>query len=249
MGVVVVTDRKDPNLDRREPCGKCAGIVLEKNAKETLDRAEQCPMQHDRTLARTVGRNVFKVESIGKVEVTLNSAQLPRASDCVLDVDIDLRAIERSIAFFDRILETIFLKRTLKGVCGLVPDLIATDMLVGIFRTEVGGELGKAERAQDTHDEIKKRCDFVLQFFFGAIDMTVVLSEAPNSHKPMQRSCPLVSVHGAKFEKAKRKFAIASLPASIDKTVHRAIHGLRVVRTVVHFHGRVHPVLIEIKMP
>ena len=113
-------------------------------------------MQHDRALTRTIIGHVFEVETFGKIEIALDRAELPRAADCILDVDVDLGAIERRVALLHRILKAVLFECVLQRRGGLVPDFVAPDVLVGILRAEIRGELGEAEGTQNAHHEIKK---------------------------------------------------------------------------------------------
>ena len=42
---------------------------------------------------------VFQFKTLRQIEIKLNCAKLPYAADGVLDLDIDLRAIKRGLAF------------------------------------------------------------------------------------------------------------------------------------------------------
>ena len=84
--------------------------------------------------------------------------------------------------------------------------------------------------------------------FLRAIDVAVVLREAPDPHQAVQCPRPFVAINGAEFEQSERQFAIAALTAVEDQTVHRAVHRLRVVRPVVHLHRRVHAVGVEVEV-
>ena len=78
--------------------------------------------------------------------------------------------------------------------------------------------------------------------------MAVVLREAANPHEPVQRACAFIAVHGAKLEESEGQFSIALLPGPKDQAVDGAVHGLGVIGPVVHFHGRVHAVGVEVQV-
>ena len=67
-----VGDRQDAHLHRREPRRERAGVVLEQHPEESLDRAEQGAVQHDRAVAVVVGADVLELEALGVVEVELD---------------------------------------------------------------------------------------------------------------------------------------------------------------------------------
>ena len=70
--------------------------MLDQHAEEALDRTHQRPMDHHGSLALAIAGDVLEIETFGQVEVELDGRQLPRPADGVLDVDVDLRAVERS---------------------------------------------------------------------------------------------------------------------------------------------------------
>ena len=55
VGLVVVAHRQDAGLDRRQPGREGAGVVLEQDGEEPLDRAEQGPVDHVRPVPLVVG--------------------------------------------------------------------------------------------------------------------------------------------------------------------------------------------------
>ena len=60
-------------------------------------------MDHDRPVAAVVGAGVFDVETLRKLKVDLQRAELPAATDRILDVHVDLRTVEGSSAVIDRV--------------------------------------------------------------------------------------------------------------------------------------------------
>ena len=102
---VPVGDRYHRDLDRREPGREGAGEVLDEDADEPLDRAVERSVDHHRLLPGAVVIDVLEPEAIGEVEVDLDRRHLPVATDRVPDVDVDLRPVERTVAFVDQVLE------------------------------------------------------------------------------------------------------------------------------------------------
>ena len=51
-----------------------------------------------------VWRDVLELKPVGEVEVALDSGALPLPPERVLDLQVDLRAVESSIALVDRVL-------------------------------------------------------------------------------------------------------------------------------------------------
>ena len=94
-------------------------------------------MQHDRPVAGVVGADVLQLEPLGMVEVVLDRAQLPRATDGVAHVDVDLRAVERGVALLDLVRQAVLHERGAQCLGRLLPDRVVADVLVGILRRQV----------------------------------------------------------------------------------------------------------------
>ena len=89
---VPLGDRDAGHLHRSQPGREGAGVVLDQNAEEPLDRPEQRPVDHDRLLPGAVGGLVFQAEALGQLEIDLDRGHLPGAADRVLGLHADLRA-------------------------------------------------------------------------------------------------------------------------------------------------------------
>ena len=247
--LVVVPDAEDADLLGGQPRRQRSGEVLDQDGEEPLDRAEQGAVEHDRSVAGVVRADVLELEPLGMVEVALDRAQLPGPADGVAHIDVDLRAVEGGVALLDLVGQAVAVERLAQGLGGLLPDLVGAHVLFRVLGRQVRRELGEPEGAQHAHDEVEERGDLVTELVLGAEDVAVVLGEAADPHHPVQGARPLVAVDGAELEQTQRQLAVAALAAVEDEAVHRAVHGLRVVRPVVHLHGRVHAVLVEAEWP
>ena len=205
-------------------------------------------MDHHGSLALAIAGDVLEIETFGQVEVELDGRQLPRPADGVLDVDVDLRAIERAAALVGDVVEPAAIKRSSKTFGGLVPQLILTHRLLGRASRELRLEILEAERPQHREHEIKQRHQLALDVLARGEDMAVVLGEATTAHQAVHGTRQLVAVDGAKLEQAHRQLAIAALVRLVDHHVERAVHRLRVVRRAIHLHGRVHAVGVEVEV-
>src|SRR5438105_5136561 len=72
--------------------------MLDQDAEETLDAAEECAMHHDGAMLLSILTGVLEFESCIHVEVELHGAQLPEAAEHVDEFDVDLGAVEGSLA-------------------------------------------------------------------------------------------------------------------------------------------------------
>ena len=77
-------DGDEAYLDGGEPHREGAGVVLDEDAEEALDRAEEGAVDHDGLVGRAVFADVLEVEAGGEVPVELHGAELPEAAE---DVD------------------------------------------------------------------------------------------------------------------------------------------------------------------
>jgi hypothetical protein len=74
---VAVGDRQHDALHRRQPDRELAAVVLDQQADEALERAEDRAVDHRRPVQRVVLAGVLEAEALGEVEVELHRAELP----------------------------------------------------------------------------------------------------------------------------------------------------------------------------
>ena len=74
---LLIGDRQNGRLHRREPHRKRARIVLDQNAEESLDRSEQRAMHHHRTMLLAVFGDVFQLKPARQSEIELHGGKLP----------------------------------------------------------------------------------------------------------------------------------------------------------------------------
>ena len=70
--MVAFADGDEAHLHRCEPERECAGVVLDEDAEETLDGAEERAVNHDGLMTLAIFTNVLEFEARGKVEVKLD---------------------------------------------------------------------------------------------------------------------------------------------------------------------------------
>ncbi|CAB4795771.1 unannotated protein [freshwater metagenome] len=101
--------------------------MLEQHTEEALYRTEQGAVQHDRLMPVVVCAHVFEIEPIGQIEVALNGAELPGAADGIFHVDVDLGAVERSVAVLHLVLQPMAMQALAQRFGCLVPDLVGAN--------------------------------------------------------------------------------------------------------------------------
>ena len=87
-------------------------------------------MQHHRHLAFVVAGNVFSTKTPRHREIDLHRATLPRTTDGVLDVELDLRPVKSPLARQLRPLETGSAQALTQRILGLVPDRVGADTTI-----------------------------------------------------------------------------------------------------------------------
>ena len=127
--VVAVGDRQHRDLHRREPRRERAGVVLDEDREEPLDRAEQRAVDHHRPVALVVGADVLELEALRELEVELDGRELPRATDRVARLHRDLRPVERAAALVEHQLEAGREPDRAERRGGLVPLRVGADRL------------------------------------------------------------------------------------------------------------------------
>ena len=96
--VLFAGDGHEADLHGREPQGEGAGVVLDEDAEEAFDRAEERAVHHDGLVHLAVFADVFELEARGEVEVELHGGELPQAAEDVDELDVDLGAVEGGFA-------------------------------------------------------------------------------------------------------------------------------------------------------
>ena len=157
------------------------------------------------------GADVLELEALGQVEVHLEGRQLPAAADGVLDVDVDLGAVEGAAALVDGVLQLLLLEGRAQGLGGLVPLVVAAHGLALGLGGEAGREVVEAEGPQDRDDEVEQADQLVLDLVPRAEDVAVVLGEAPDAHEAVEDPGTLVAVDRAQLEEPQGQLAVAAL--------------------------------------
>ncbi len=95
---MLLGDGDDADLHGGEPHGEGAGVVLDEDAEEAFDRAEERAVDHDGLVLFAVFAGVLELEAGGEVEVELDGGELPEAAEDVDEFDVDFGAVEGGFA-------------------------------------------------------------------------------------------------------------------------------------------------------
>ena len=202
-------------------------------------------MDHHRPVLFPVGAGIGQVEALGQVHVQLNGAALPGTANAVLQVEVDLGAVEGAVALVDHVVHAQLVQSALEAVGGLGPHLVGAD---GVFRP--GGQLHvifKAKYAVYLVDQVVHALDLVLDLLGGHEDVGVVLGEAAHPHEPVEGAGQLVAVYQAQLAAAAGQVPVAPGLALVDQNAAGAVHGLDGEILIVDA-GGVHVVLVVIPM-
>ena len=148
-------DRQDAHLLGVEPAGERSREVLDEHTDEALHRAEWRAVDHHRTVRLVVLPRVGEVEADGQVVVDLHGAELPRTTDHILHNKVDLRAVERSLAWLLAERDTERLCSVAAGLLSFIPVCRIADVLrsVRIAQADAHAVLVHAKRCEnDLHE-------------------------------------------------------------------------------------------------
>mmetsp|Transcript_242 Transcript_242/g.520 ORF Transcript_242/g.520 Transcript_242/m.520 type:complete len:650 (-) Transcript_242:126-2075(-) len=241
----VVGDGQQPQLDRRDPEGEVSGGRLDQHAEEALERAEDGAVQHDWLVLLAVGARVLEAEALGQVEVRLDRRALPQPADGVLDLDVDLRAVEGAAALVDAEGPPLGVERILQRARREGPDLVGADGLLGasgehdlvLSESELGENLlGQVEDRQDLSGELRREAE----------DVRVVLREAAYPEEAVERARALVPVDSPQLRPPDGEVAVRARRVLENQHVEGAVHRLDLVLRPLHLHLVEHVVFVEL---
>ena len=180
---VFVGDWQNLYLYRCKPGWECTCKVLDQDTDETLNRTVNNTVDHNRTMFLSVCSCVFQFESLRQLEVKLDGTALPRSSDGVFQMEVDLRSVECSVSFIYYIRQSQIIQCTSQCFRSHLPVFVTSH---GIFRT--GGQFYMIFKSKQTVNFIDQSCnafDLVLDLIRCHKDMRIILCEAAYTHQTM----------------------------------------------------------------
>src|SRR5665213_2394762 len=191
-----------------------------------------------------VGAAILQLETVGQDEVDLHGAELPFAADRVVQVDVELRAVERASAGVDGVRQIAGLQRIADRRFG---DLVGRNALFA--RRKKILEVIEIERAHQAQRFIERLLELALQLFGRAEEMRVVLREAARACEAVQRSAAFETVNGSELGVTDRQIAIRMPLALVDQDVARAIHRFEPEALTLDLDRSEHSVGEVVEMP
>ena len=231
------------DLHGSQPGGELARKVLDQNTDEALDGAKAYAVQHDGALLGAVGVHVLQIKVERHLEVELHGTALPGTAERVLQVEVDLGAVEGAVALVDLVVHAQLLQSGAQALLGARPVLVRTHGVLG-----AGGKLNvvlKAKLLVHGVDEVDHAHDLVGQLVGTHKQVGVVLVKAAHAEQAVQGAAQLVAVHQANLAGANGQLAVGVRLGGVHQHATRAVHGLNAVLFVVD-NGGVHVVLVVV---
>src|SRR5262245_53823611 len=95
--------------------------MFDEKPNESLERANNRPVNHDRSMLGVIGADVLEVEPLGHLVIELERRALPLPSNGIGHIDINLWPVKRAVTFVDRVRVAGALERLLQRRFGMVP--------------------------------------------------------------------------------------------------------------------------------
>ena len=240
-----VGNRQQDSLHRGQPDREGSGEVLDQDAHEALQRAQDHPVQHHRAMAFAIVAHVSEIKALRQGKIALNGSALPTALQGVFELDVDFGPVEGALALADAVGYAPGLEGPDQGVGGQIPLGVGAD---GFLRA--GGQFHFILEPEDRHDlghEIKDPQDFAFHLLGHAQDMGIILGKLAHPGKAVQDPGALVAQDGAQLEIAQGQLPVAPHLGLVDEHVGQAVHGLDAISLAFHF-GEIHvfPVIVPV---
>lgn len=128
VGVIaaLLRDGKRLDLNGSQPGGELARKVLNQNTDKALDGAKAYAVQHDGALLGAVGVHVLQVKVERHLEIELDGTALPGTTKRVLQVEVDLGAVEGAVALVDLVVHAQLLQSGAQALLRARPVLVRT---------------------------------------------------------------------------------------------------------------------------
>ena len=183
---VFVGDWQNLYLYRCKPGWECTCKVLDQDTDETLNRTVNNTVDHNRTMFLSVCSCVFQFESLRQLEVKLDSTALPRSSDGVFQMEVDLRSVERSISFIYYIWKSQIVQCATKCFSSHIPIFITSHAVLRSCRKL--HMVFKSKQAVNFIDQFYNAFDLITYLLWCHEDMCIILCKASYTHQSMKLS-------------------------------------------------------------
>ena len=196
-------------------------------------------MDHVGHMLLAVVSDVLEAKPPWEVEVELHCGALPHPANGVLDVNVDLRAVESSAALIDAIVQSSLFQRRAKGVNRQVPFLVQADSLVWL-RGEHDLKFREIKHPEQVKGHVQHAIDLIDDLVRAAEYVGIVLGHPPDTEHSVECSSALISIDRTKLSDPHGQITVASQTVPIVHDMEWAIHGFQIIILSVHVHRSEH---------
>src|SRR5271163_483711 len=155
--------------------------------------------------------DILESEASGKIEIELDSGELPGTADGVNEFYVDFGAVKSAFADNPFVGNVHALHGFGKAFAGTAPVFGLALVIFGMGGVPVGEfdfELVEAEIFHDGQGELEAGFHFALDLRRHAEDVGVVLGEAADAEQAVENAAAFIAIDGAEFGEANGKLAI-----------------------------------------
>ena len=158
-------------------------------------------------------------------------------------MEVNLRAVECTVAFVDRVGKIQLLQCIYQTICCCFPVLITSHAVL-----RAGGELKsvlKAELGVHLVNQPDYRTDLLGDLILAHEDMGIILCETANPEEAVQNTFQFMTVHNSQLGKTHRQLAVAVRLICIHHHTAGAVHRFDTVVLIIDA-GRIHVLFVVI---
>jgi len=175
------------HLNRRQPQGKSAGVMLNEHAEKTFERPKQCAMYHDRPMFLAILADVGDVKPLRLVKIDLYRRTLPRATYGVPNFNVNLWAIKHTLAGINFKSHMRFFETLLQRLSGGIPVFQRADIFFRP-RRKIDINIVKSKCAEHRGGKFDQLDNFFIKLFGPAEKMGIILGKAAHPHETVQHA-------------------------------------------------------------
>ena len=190
------------------------------------------------------------MELCGQAEVQLAGGQGVLSADSGLDVDVQLRAVESSLADLLGEVDAQLSQDLAQSVLGVVPHRVVVVILLLIGRVTQGQNaavVGDVEILVGLEDEVADISDFALDLLRSAEQVSVVLAEVTAALDALQGAGGLVTEIVGDLTDAHGQVTVGVGTVCVDHHVMGAVHRAQDVALALHLHSGEHILAVVVR--
>ena len=155
-------------------------------------------MKHPGALFGVIGRAIRKIKTLRQVEINLNRRTLPGTTNSILYLDVNLRAIECSIALIDFIIEVMSRTSLFQSVGSMFPHIVWTNAL---FRAGWDfSHIFKAKGGHDVINQIENCHNLAYHLITLAEYVSIILSKTTRTQKTVNNTAHFVTINRSELK-------------------------------------------------